>query len=191
MARVLNFPSAYHGTLFEHEDGTPRRSWLWVEWEVPGGIKRLVEEYQGGLLRRYDSADGWGPVAIAVEPEIEKAVFKRLHKEARALQRYERGQYRDLLTEFEQTLLSLERECLHNLPHFHGQAVYQWIAEHPKVKLYNLGWRAIQDALANINDVMVAYYDVEMKDKLQATLLELRRVYQEVRDEQFEVAQAA
>jgi hypothetical protein len=182
--RILNFPQCYNGTLFEHADGTPRRSWLWVEWEIPGGIRKIIEDWQNGLLREYPPTSHWGPIAVSVDPEVETHVLDRLHKEARALKRYERGQYRDLLTSFEQTLLSLERECLYNLPHYRGRAVYEWIAEHPKVRASNYGWHMVKDALQNINDVMVAYYDVELKEKMRSTLLELRRVYQEIHVEQ-------
>lgn len=193
--RILNFPAAYNGTLFEHADGKPRRSWLWCEWHIPGGIRKIIEDWQDGLLREYPPTSHWGPIAVSIDPEVEQQVLTRLFKEARALKRYERGQYRDLLTDFEQTLLSLERQCLHNLPHFHGQDVYQWIAEQPSVRAQNYGWRMVKDALRNCNDVMVAYYDVELQEKMRSTLLELRRVYQEVRAEQvaeqFEGAVAA
>ena len=180
MARkVINFPQAYNGTLFEHADGTPRRSWLWVEWEIPGGIRKLIEDWQGGLLREYPDTTHWGPVAISVDPAVEIDVLTRLHKEAVMLRRYERGHYRDILTPLEHDLMRLERVCLRSRPHFHGRDVYQWIAEQPEVRPHNWGWRMVKDALNTITDVLVAYHDTSLQEKLEATRLEFRQLWEE------------
>jgi len=102
--KVINFPSCYHGSLFEHADGTPRLWWVhepyWQEREYITTRERPVED----------------------------AALLHIWLASRALQRLD--VYRWSLTKIEANTLALELRCFRENKHYSAGMRYEWIAGH-------------------------------------------------------------
>lgn len=151
---------------------------LWVWLEVEGdGIRCLIQHWQGGLLMKYYPPEVVKMIEMGTAlPDVENEVFTTIRRDAKALQRYLRGKYRDTLSSVEKRALSLELECL-EYRKLTGFARYEWIAQQMSGRRERYSARSVQSILENVSYVLRAAYEDEIQTKLKKWSRAVREVW--------------
>lgn len=123
--RLFNNPADYDGNLFENADGSAR---LW--WVQP-------------KVWRESILVGW------VERAVEDEAIRNLYYQSRALRYLHYHRYS--LSSTEQRAVELERRCMKENPHLHGNLRYAWIAEKMG---HEYSARQIQGILEEATDIL-------------------------------------
>jgi hypothetical protein len=155
-------------------------AWLCCEWADGDSISKLIEDYG---LRKYSDSRLQEVEMGCIIPALEADVLNKLHREARALRKYMAGKYQDVLTQDERRILRLEMRCLKDKPFFTPRARHEWIAEQMTSAFAFWTWRGVAATLAEVSSVLADYYDLELQEKLEATLRSLKSTWFEVKSE--------
>lgn len=158
--------------------------WVWAEWELPGGVQGIINEWQNGLLINY--ADGGAESWLGFRGflAVEHEALRSIEKQAVMLKRYFAGKRIVGLSDVEQEVLKLERLCMNTPPFLKGEFKRQWIAERmTRQTRSHYTENQIKAILDDISYVLNASYDLVLQEKMAATLKVLSKVWAETANE--------
>lgn len=164
--------------------------WVWAEWELPGGVEAIINEWQNGLLITHDDGSAENYLGFRGFLAVEADALKSIQKQAVMLRRYFAGKRIEGLTKEERMVLDFERQCMVEAPHFRGEFKQDWIAQKMTRKTgsaYTVSH--IKAILSDISYILNACYDLMLQEKMAATLKVLSKVWKETAGEM--VASAA
>lgn len=153
--------------------------WMWCELEGDG-IKGIIQTWQGGILMKYYPPPVIRMIEMGVaSPDVEDDVLRNIHRHAKAMQRFMRGNYRETLSPLELKALDLEVECMEDTK-LTGWARYEWIATHLSNKREKYTPRMAQSILDNASMIVMASYETDVAEKLVKSVRALRELWLEV-----------
>lgn len=143
--------------------------WLWAGFVMPGGIAGIVNEWQGGILRKYRFAHYENEALVNLQDDAE-AMFKYYAKP-------NASKYYRMLNFVEKHALHLERQVAFDdkLGHLKGQLRYAEIAARlsrsPVTHGYGLDdgmftWWQVRAIIEEARDVLVANLRYEREQAL-------------------------
>lgn len=162
--------------------------WVWCELEGDG-IKSILQNWQGGLLMKYYPPNVVKMIDMGTAmPDIEDEVLNSICKQAKALRRYLRGNYRNELTALENRVKELDIAALDEHPVWKPVDRYQWIANVLSSRGDKYTVSMVKSLLDRASEIILISYETELEIRLAKSLKLIRQYWLEISNKTAKIA---